>query len=99
MVTININLNAHILEAQLSNVTSAIYHGVHTMSAKFDELVAVVHEQTTVVDSVLALIDKLEQDRDNPTELQATIDELVANKTRMANAVASDTGTTEPPTA
>jgi len=72
-----------------------ILERIDTMSAAMDRLTSEVAENSTAVDSVLALVEGLAQQiRDNaedPAKLNALADELDAKQQAIAAAVAANT--------
>jgi hypothetical protein len=78
-------------------LTLSLIHGeVHKMSAQMDALTKAVHDETTVVASVLTFIQGLKDQIQaliasgaDPVALQALADELVANQAKLSTAIAT----------
>ena len=88
------------LRTEVAQLKRMIRHGFKTIKEKLmvlDDLEAEVARETTVVDSVLALVTKLlaevEANKTDPVRLQAIVDQVRANDDRLSAAVVANTPT------
>lgn len=81
--------------AQLKRMLRHVIKTEHKIMAVIDDLEAEVARETTVVDSVLALVTKLLADieaaKTDPARIQAVVDQFRANDDKLAAAVAANT--------
>lgn len=96
-VHLHIDLPTEVV-AQLGRIASIvgdIQEKVMATSQVVNDLVQAVADEKTVDDSILALVTQfaatIEQNKDDPAAIQAAVDQLRAEKTRIAAAVTANT--------
>lgn len=83
--------------AQIKRITRGGFKDIRKKLMVLDDLEAEVARETTVVDSVLALVTQLlaqvEANKTDPVRLQAIVDSVRANDDKLAAAVTANTPT------
>lgn len=102
--TLNININSErksleMFQEILSKLTG-LYTQESRMKATLDDLIQAANDESTVDDSIIALLTSLKASVDaaagDPVKIQAAFDMLIANKAKVAAAVTANTPAAPP---